>query len=139
MTCLPVNITTEVASVTIQTDCQGPIQLMPVGMRGPTGAGWTGVSLIDGRFVFTSDDGLEYTSDDVLTDLKITWTLLASKWDVAPTVAASISGGTVYQYTLDGVTRYRFVPDQYDAAQDAFYSSFDGTTLSDLITTRASA
>ena len=64
------------------------------------------------------------------------WSDLATRWDDAPTLNAAITGGTVYNYTLDGVTRYRFVPTTYDAAADAFYSNFDGTTLSGLVAAR---
>ena len=45
-------------------------------------------------------------------------------------------GGDVYDYTLNGTTRYRFVPTTYNPTQDAFYGSFDGTTLTTLITKR---
>src|SRR6056297_3551929 len=39
--------------------------------RGPKGDGWTGVSYDTetGRFVFTSNDGLGYVSDDITVDL----------------------------------------------------------------------
>ena len=39
--------------------------------RGPKGDGWTGVSydVATGRFVFTSNDGLDYTSDNITVDL----------------------------------------------------------------------
>jgi hypothetical protein len=66
----------------------------------------------------------------------LTWSDYATRWDDAPTLNAAITGGTVYNYTLDGVTRYRFVPTAYDAASDAFYTAFDGTTLSGLIVAR---
>jgi hypothetical protein len=66
------------------------------------------------------------------------WTYYVTKWDTAPTLVATITGGSVYVYTLDGVTRYRFVPTTYSASQDAFYTSFSNPTLSGLITTRSS-
>lgn len=66
------------------------------------------------------------------------WTYYATKWDTAPTVNTTITGGTVYNYTLDGVTRYRFVADTYSPSTDSFYASFDGVTLSGLITSRDS-
>jgi hypothetical protein len=62
-----------------------------------------------------------------------TWTDYATKWDTAPTFNKAISGGSVYNYTLNSVTRYRFVPTTYDAAQDAFYASFNDMT--DTLTT----
>ena len=38
---------------------------------GPQGKGWTGVSydVVTGKFVFTSDDGLSYTSENITADL----------------------------------------------------------------------
>lgn len=66
----------------------------------------------------------------------INWEYLATNWTTEPTLNTSITGGDVYNYTLNGTTRYRFVPSTYDATQDAFYKSFDGTTLSELIIAR---
>ncbi len=66
----------------------------------------------------------------------IDWTYYATTWTAEPTLNASITGGDVYDYTLDGVTRYRFVPTTYDATQDAFYTSFSNPTLSGLIVAR---
>jgi len=34
------------------------------------------------------------------------------------------------------VTRFRFIPDDYDPTLDAFYAEFDGTDLSGLIVAR---
>ena len=67
------------------------------------------------------------------------WVYLATSWDSAPTVNKVITGGTVFNYILGAVTRYRFVPEPYVSADDAFYSAFDsGTdTLSSLIISRA--
>lgn len=64
------------------------------------------------------------------------WTYYATTWSVEPTLNTSITGGDVYDYTLDGTTRYRFVPTVYDATEDAFYSTFSNPTLSGLIVTR---
>lgn len=69
-------------------------------------------------------------------DAPVTWTALATSWTTPPTLAATIVAGAVYAYTLDGVTRYRLVPSPYDAALDAFYTTFAGSVLSGLITTR---
>lgn len=66
----------------------------------------------------------------------IDWIYLKEKWDAPPTLNATISSGDVYNYTLGGVTRYRLVPEPYVAANDAFYTGFDGTTLSGLIAAR---
>lgn len=64
------------------------------------------------------------------------WTYYATTWSVEPTLNASITGGDVYNYTLDGVTRYRFVPTTYDATEDAFYTTFSGGLLTGLIVSR---
>jgi len=66
----------------------------------------------------------------------ITWDYLVANWSSEPTLNAAISGGEVYDYTLSGVTRYRFVPTTYDPTQDAFYSTYESETLSNLIATR---
>jgi len=65
-----------------------------------------------------------------------TWSYYATTWSVEPTLNSSITGGDVYDYTLNGTTRYRFVPDPYDPTQDAFYSTFSAGVLSDIIVTR---
>jgi len=66
----------------------------------------------------------------------LTWNYLAITWSAEPSFVESITGGDVYSYTLDGTTRYRFVPTTYDATQDAFYSTFVTPTLSGLIVAR---
>lgn len=65
-----------------------------------------------------------------------TWEYLLMNWSVEPTLNTAIVGGDVYNYTLNGTTRYRFVPTTYDPTQDAFYENFDGTNLTGLITAR---
>lgn len=65
-----------------------------------------------------------------------TWSYYATTWSVEPTLNSSITGGDVYNYTLNGTTRYRFVPTTYDPTQDAFYSTFSAGVLSDIIVTR---
>ena len=69
----------------------------------------------------------------------LTWNTLATEWDVEPSLVAAIDGGDVYTYVLEGVTRYRLVPDPYVAALDVFYEAFDGTTLSGPIVARGRA
>lgn len=66
----------------------------------------------------------------------LTWSYFATTWSVEPSFNEAITGGDVYNYTLDGTTRYRFVPTVYDATQDAFYSTFSGGVLSDIIVAR---
>lgn len=67
------------------------------------------------------------------------WIYYVTSWDSAPAVNKVITGGTVFNYILNATTRYRFVPEPYVSADDAFYSAFDsGTdTLSSLIISRA--
>lgn len=77
------------------------------------------------------------TQQDLVDLVKLkNWGYLAIHWDTAPTLNTTIATGDVYDYTLDGVTRYRHVPSTYNASRDSFYETFDGTTLSDLITSR---
>jgi len=64
------------------------------------------------------------------------WGYYAVNWSVNPVLNSAIAGGNVYDYTLNGTTRYRFVPTTYDPTQDAFYSSFVGSVLSGLIVAR---
>ena len=61
---------------------------------------------------------------------------LVTKFSRPPTLNSTISNGKVYTYTLDGITRYRFVPTIYNPTQDAFYSTFTGGVLTELITQR---
>lgn len=65
-----------------------------------------------------------------------TWEFFATNWTTEPTFIENITGGAVYSYTLDAVTRYRFVPSPYDATLDAFYTTYSSPTLSGLILTR---
>ena len=73
-------------------------------------------------------------------NLPLTWDFLAAKWSVPPAEVgtATVSGqsGVVLSHALEGVTRFRFVPGVYSAAQDAFYSTYSGGVLSGLITSR---
>lgn len=65
-----------------------------------------------------------------------TWEFYATNWSTEPIFNIAITGGMVFDYTLDGVTRYRFVADPYDPETDAFYETFSLGVLSDLIVTR---
>lgn len=93
------------------------------------------ISIVDNRtsFLINKVGNISTTINTVISG---TWSYLATTWSLAPTLNASITGGDVYNYTLNGVTRYRFVPTTYDATQDAFYSEFSNPTLSGLIVTR---
>ena len=52
-----------------------------------------------------------------------------------PSTETTVTGGTVIQYTAE-TTVYRFIPEPYVYANDAFYSSFDGTVVSNLLARR---
>lgn len=84
--------------------------------------------------VIVDGDILELPSGDTLPGAagSLTWTDYATRWDTAPTVNSVVTSpenGTIYDYTLDGVTRFRFVPDSYDPANDAFYAEVGLSTL----------
>ena len=61
---------------------------------------------------------------------------LVTKFSRPPLLNATITNGKVFNYTLDGITRYRFVPTIYNPTQDAFYLTFTGGVLTELITKR---
>jgi hypothetical protein len=71
---------------------------------------------------------LQYTTD--------TWAYFTATWSVEPTQVGSTVSGVVFEYELNGTSRFRLVPDPYDATNDAFYSGWDGTTLTGLIVAR---
>ena len=52
-----------------------------------------------------------------------------------PSTETLITGGSVIEYTAE-TTVYRFIPEPYVYAEDAFYKGFDGVTLSDLLVSR---
>ena len=62
------------------------------------------------------------------------WISLVSQWDVEPILIQSSSNGDIYQYQRTDFTYYRFVPNPYNASQDAFYSDIQ---LTQLITSRS--
>jgi len=76
------------------------------------------------------------TATDYETNWAYSWEYLVANWSVIPTLNASITGGDVYNYELNGTLRYRFVPTTYTPTQDAFYTYFDGTSVTGLITKR---
>ena len=57
----------------------------------------------------------------------------AKHFDSLPQEQPFSGSGTVLAYTLQGVTRYRHIPDPYDPIQDAFYANFSDPVLSNLI------
>lgn len=76
------------------------------------------------------------TATDYATQWGFSWEYLVANWSVIPTLNAAITGGDVYNYELNGTLRYRFVPTTYTPTQDAFYTSFNGTSVTGLITKR---
>ncbi len=52
-----------------------------------------------------------------------------------PSTETTVTSGLVIQYTAE-TTVYRFIPEPYVYANDAFYSSFDGTVVSNLLVKR---
>jgi hypothetical protein len=86
--------------------------------------------------VSSPQDGEILQRDGGLWKNKYTWDYLATNWSVEPTLNTTLAGGEVLNYTLNGTTRYRFVPTTYDPTQDAFYAGFNGTTLTNLIAKR---
>jgi hypothetical protein len=85
-----------------------------------------------------ADGGIDSTAYQPMT-----WDYLAINWTTAPTQVgtATVGGspGVVLAYILSGVTRYRFVPDTYDAALDSFYTSYISGVLVGLIVTRGAS
>jgi hypothetical protein len=70
----------------------------------------------------------------------LSWPFLSDAYSEVPADVgrATVAGedGDVLSYTLQGVTRFRFIPDDYDPTLDAFYAAFAAGELSDLIVAR---
>lgn len=71
-------------------------------------------------------------NDDLIGQLEFTLYLIQAQ----PSTETAITGGTVIQYDTDTQTVYRFVPEPYNYDADAFYSTFDGSSVSNLIASR---
>jgi hypothetical protein len=65
------------------------------------------------------------------------WITYVTSYSSTPVFLQTISGGDVYtyKYNSDATTAYRFIAS--DNSLDAFYGSFDGSNLSDLLVTKA--
>ena len=61
---------------------------------------------------------------------------LVTKFSTPPSLNLIITNGKVFNYTLEGITRFRFVPTIYNPSLDAFYSTFTSGILTGLITKR---
>jgi hypothetical protein len=72
----------------------------------------------------------------ILNSANNSWTYFATTWSEPPVFNSSISGGSVYNYVLNGITRYRFVPTTYNPTQDSFYTNFSVGVLTGLIASR---
>lgn len=65
-------------------------------------------------------------------DMTGTWLGLVTGWSSAPMLIDTIADGQVWEYNYSGgITYYRLVPTGSGA--DAFYSTFSGGVLSDLV------
>lgn len=62
------------------------------------------------------------------------WFDYVSSYSEIPTLIATISDGDVYRYVYSNLTLYRLVPS--GNLLDSFYSNFDGSTLSGLVSER---
>lgn len=94
---------------------------------------------IAGGTAYTAGDGIAISGSNVVSINA--WVYYKDTWTTTPTVIATTTTaptGDVWSYTLNGVTRYRFVPTTYDPTLDAFYSTWNAgtSTLSGLIVTR---
>lgn len=104
-----------------------------VASLGVSGLSAYAVALING-FVGTEQDWLESLKG--LDASTTTWIYYVSTWDIPPEFIENVTGGAVYRYTQDATIRYRFVPSPYVPSQDAFYSTYNNSTLSGLIISR---
>lgn len=83
--------------------------------------------------------GATVTSDQVSQIQKTlgitppTFNYYAKHFDTIPEVQTFSGSGTVLAFTLQGVTRYMYIPDPYDPIQHAFYANFSDPVLSNLI------
>jgi hypothetical protein len=71
--------------------------------------------------------------------VRATWTDYVTRWDAEPVSlgpATAPVAGEVFEYTLEGVTRFRLVPEPYAPADDVFYESFASGTCSTAIVSR---
>lgn len=149
---LPVSTPVISATFNLTVDDSGIIvseylQQIAKGEKGDTGAtGATGAQGIQG-IQGEAGEGVptggtqgqqlfKTTATDYDTEWGFDWGYLVANWSVEPTLNASITDGDVYNYELNGTLRYRFVPSTYTPTQDAFYTSFDGTSVTGLITKR---
>ena len=73
------------------------------------------------------------STSQVIQDVK-RWGDYATNWSSAPVFEATISAGDVYRYSFSDGTLYRLIGSS--PYSDAFYSEFDGTSVSGLVVER---
>lgn len=73
---------------------------------------------------------------ETITSPEYEWIDYIVGWTSTPTYQASITGGSVFLYNMDMGNVYRFVPDPYNSLNDAFYSDFNGSSLSNFLVSR---
>jgi hypothetical protein len=90
------------------------------------------------RIYFNNLDGLlkELVVDSNITVVPgaATWIDYVTSYAVTPTFLETIGDGDVYEYIYTSSTAYRLVPS--GAAEDAFYSTFIASVLSDKLVGR---
>jgi hypothetical protein len=86
-----------------------------------------------GTYVWT---GTAYQATGGGADIIKDWGFYSTNWSVQPAIVGTTAAGTVYQYVLGSVTRYRLVPSPYLPTADSFYLTFAAGVLSDLVATR---
>lgn len=136
----PVSIEVNASDITVYEDKYN-INISQVGQQGRQGAqgaqGATGQGVPTGgtaRQALTKIDSTDYN-----TAFKSNWYDYAFNVEYTGAETA-ITAGTVYTCTIDGGTIYRFVNSTNNAngypIEDSFYTNFDGSNLTNLITTR---
>lgn len=112
------------------------VEVLTAGAQGPAGAGLSPGGTTGQVLAKVSDTDFDTQWVNPANDTALTWDYLAANWTHQPLSLGSLAGGEVWQYALRGDTRYRFVPAPYDPVADAFYSTFTGGVLSDMIVAR---
>jgi hypothetical protein len=72
----------------------------------------------------------------VLMSQGLRWIDMVMRYVSTPASIYEGVGFSVYEYEHSDTTRYRRIPDPYDASQDSFFATFSGNTLSGLICSR---
>jgi hypothetical protein len=124
---------------------QGPVtaDFFTLGARGPAGLdgapgpiGLTGPQGAQGIQGLTGPQGIQGPQGAPGEDFTDAWMFYATTWTTQPALTGTTGSGSVYSYYLDPTTRFRFVPNTYAASGDAFYSGWNGSSLSGLIVSR---